>query len=55
MKVKITLNNAGGPLDTQVINVNPLNVDDNPVKDKLNEMLDGIDLAPGDTIFIEEA
>ena len=56
MKVKITLNNSGGPLDTQIVTADLRDVGyDTPVKNKLDEMLDGIDLAPGDTIIIEEA
>ena len=57
MRVRITINNQGGPLDTQYAKVNQ--TDDErgiyPVKAKLNEMLDSIDLEPGDTVTIEEA
>jgi len=58
MRVRIILRNAGGPLDTQYAETDPVKDDERgvyPVKEKLDEMLDRIDLAPGDTIIIEEA
>lgn len=52
-RVRITLSNPGGVLDSQVVLVIS-GGDDTPVKDKLAEMLDGIDLQHGDTITIME-
>lgn len=52
-RIRVTLANPGGVLDSEVV-IRISDGDEHPVKAKLMEMLEGIDLEPGDTITITD-
>lgn len=52
LKVRLQ-NGLDSDLDTRLVRLTPANLDKNPVKEALFDMLDGIDLAEGDRVLIE--